>query len=140
MKKIFFMFLVVFITASSGFSYEGTPKEQTELFFNELLSGKINNAVDNLYSSNTLMGQKIQQLEALKQQIAMLDKLYGKALGHEYYCVEKKTDSVVRIAAVFKYEFHPVVWEFYFYKPSKKWIISQGVFNDQFELLSGSDD
>jgi hypothetical protein len=103
---------------------------------NELLSGKTNEAIDNLYSSNPAMGQKIQQLNVMKQQVAMVANLFGKAIGVEDYIVEQITPSITRVVKIMKYDVHPVVWEFYFYKPHDKWVASNSIFNDQFGSLN----
>jgi hypothetical protein len=133
MKKIFILFLVFgLFMCSKCFSYEGTPREQTDQFFNDIMTGSVSESIDKLYSSNPTMADKPKELFDMKEQAALLTRFYGKPLGYEYVSVENKTDSVVKVTAVFKYEFHPVIWEFYFYKPLKKWMISHGFFNDQF--------
>lgn len=126
---------VMFLMSSTSFAYEGTPEMQIENFFIDLSTGKVNEAIDNLYSSNPLMNQKIQQLTLLKQQVGMISTLFGKHIGVEEYSNELVTPSIKKIVKVEKFENHPVVWEFFFYKPNDKWIISKGTFNDQFGSL-----
>ena len=127
--------LVLFISASGASAYEGHPKEQVAQFFKDLSSDKTTQAVDNLYSSNPVMSQKIQQLSLLKQQLGAVSTLYGKIIGTENVHYEELSPSLIRIVEIAKHELHPVAWEFYFYKPSKSWIISQGIFADQFQVL-----
>ena len=134
MKKAVFLILLLLLPVTS-FAYEGSPEEQVASFFNDLSTGKSAEAVDNLYSSNPAFKEKIQQLTVLKQKLPMIDILYGKSLGQESCIVEHPTPSVTRIVMVDKHEKHPIVWEFYFYKPHDKWIVSQGVFTDQFDFL-----
>ena len=116
-------------------AYEGTPSNQVDMFFAELTAGKVNESIDNLYSSNPAMQQKIQALTMIKQQLASLTPLYGKMLGSEELSQEELTPSLIRIVQVAKHELHPVIWEFYFYKPQNKWIISQVMFVDQFQIV-----
>lgn len=127
--------LSVTILSSIAHAYEGTPSEQVEIFFAELSSGKVNESIDNLYASNPAMQQKIQALTVLKQQLSSVTPLYGAMLGNENISQEKLSPSLVRIVQVAKHELHPVVWEFYFYKPKDKWIISQAMFVDQFQVI-----
>ena len=134
MKKTVFLMLLLLLPINS-FAYDGSPEEQVVSFFKDVAAGKSGEAIDNLYSSNPAFKEKIQQLTMLKQQLPMIDTLFGKSLGQESYTVEHPTPSITRIVKVDKHEKHPVIWEFYFYKPYDKWIVSQGVFNDQFGFL-----
>ena len=132
-----FALIVIFIFSftSNALSYDGRPQEQVNSFFKDLNKGNSNEAIDNLYSSNPTIAQKIQQLTMLKQQVAMVSTLYGKSIGQENVIVEEISPSVMRIVTVDKHELHPVIWEFYFYKAKNIWIVSQSVFNDQFKFL-----
>lgn len=121
--------------SSASLAYEGVPTKQVEMFFSELSEGKVNEAIDHLYSSNPAMQQKIQALTVLKQQVGSLPPLYGNLIGIENISREELSPSLVRIVQVAKHEIHPIVWEFYFYKPKDKWIISQAMFVDQFQLV-----
>lgn len=134
MKRLLVGLCLLFCT-SLAFSYEGNPKEQVAQFFKDLLANKPSQAVDNLYSSNPLVGQKAQQLTLLKQQLGTVSALYGKIIGTENVHYEQFSPSLVRIVEIVKYEAHPITWEFYFYKPNKKWMISQGLFVDQFQVI-----
>lgn len=132
-----YLLLTVILTTLSSVSlaYEGVPARQVEMFFSELSEGKVNEAIDHLYSSNPAMQQKIQALTVLKQQLASLPPLYGNLIGTENISQEELSPSLVRIVQVAKHEIHPIVWEFYFYKPKDKWIISQAMFVDQFQVV-----
>ena len=78
MKQLVSVLLLVFSPAI--FAYEGTPAEQVNSFFIELSSGKVNESVDNLYSSNPIMQQKIQALTVMNGKILTLDTLLTKKL------------------------------------------------------------
>jgi hypothetical protein len=134
MTKLVLIISAVFVSLSAN-AYEGSPSEQVAQFFIELKVGKSSEAIDNLYSSNPLMSQKPQQLTMFKQQIGAIAPLYGSLSGSENIHTEQLSPSLIRIVELAKHENHPVVWEFYFYKPEDEWIISHGVFNDQFELV-----
>jgi hypothetical protein len=134
MKKLIII-CILFLMSSTSLAYEGDPETQVENFFKDLSSGNVNEAIDSLYSSNPLMNQKIQELTLMKQQVAMISTLFGKHIGVEEYSNELLTPSITKIVKVEKFENHPVVWEFFFYKPHDKWIISKGTFNDQFGSL-----
>ena len=131
----FVLLLAIVLLGNNAFAYDGNPEDQVNQFFAELAKGRTHEAVENLYSSNPAMGQKMQQLTMLQQQVGMLTTLYGPFVGIELYTIEKVSDSIERLVVIQKYELHPVIWEFYYYKPKDKWIVSQGTFNDQFNGL-----
>ena len=133
--KIVLSILVLFFSTQS-MAYDGLPQSQVDSFFKELATSNTSKAVDNLYSSNPLFAEKSQNLVMLKQQVMNLEPLYGKFLGAENIINEKLSPSLIRIVQLAKYEKHPIVWEFYFYKKESNWAISQGIFGDRFENIS----
>ena len=134
MKRLTSLISALFL-ASSVQAYDGSPENQVTSFFKDLGAGKHSVAIDKLYSSNPLMSQKAQQLTLLKQQLGSISALYGNFIGNENMSSEELSPSVVRIVEVAKHENHPIIWEFYFYKPKDKWMISQGMFVDQFQTV-----
>ena len=101
-----------------------------------MASGDLQQCIDNLFESNPAMQQKLQMLVVLKQQLETISVVFGDFVGMEEVVEEEITPSITRIVAVAKYEQHPVVWEFWFYKPHDEWIVSQAVFSDQFQFLA----
>ncbi len=134
MIKIF-VFLVLSICSTVALSYEGEPLEQVKSFFSDYSKGKYSEAIDMLFSSNPMISQKPQELTMLKQQVSTIEVLYGKYMGTENIHYEEITPSLVRIVQLAKHEKHPVVWEFFYYRPKKEWIISQGIFVDSFQVI-----
>jgi len=132
--KYFISFIFMTILASSVSAYDGLPKDQVDMFFKDF-STDINKSIDNLYASNPAMQQKIQSLTVMKTQLTSAQTIFGKFLGYEPIRQEDISPSLVRITAIAKYELHPVSWEFYFYKPTGKWIVSQATFGDQFQYI-----
>jgi hypothetical protein len=133
--KYLITIMILAALPSVSSAYDGEPSSQVEQFFTELAVGKVNESIDNLYASNPIMQQKIQALTVLKQQLASLTPLYGEVMGTENITNEKLSPSITRIVQVAKHTVHPIVWEFYFYKPKNKWIISQAMFVDQFQVV-----
>ena len=134
MKRVLVFTAALFFCISAK-AFEGSPTQQVAKFFSTVKSGENAEAVDRLYSSNPLLNQKPQQLAMLKQQLGTIVSLYGNLSGTENIHTEQLSSSLVRIVELAKHEQHPVVWEFYFYKPNEKWFISQGTFNDQFKSI-----
>jgi hypothetical protein len=121
--------------SSASYAYEGPPTAQVEMFFAEMSKGKINESIDNLYGNNPAIQQKVQALTLLKQQVASITTLFGNMIGNETLSYEELSPSIIRIVQAAKHEVHPIIWEFYFYKPKDKWIVSQAMFVDQFQLV-----
>ncbi|MFT6908612.1 MAG: hypothetical protein ACJAS1_005315 [Oleiphilaceae bacterium] len=132
--KNLFIGIIAIILSNGVFAYDGSPKENVKDFFKDF-SKNSDTAIDNLYSSNPLMQQKIQALTVMKTQTKSLSNFYGKFIGYELITEEKISPSLTRISAIGKYTNHPVTWEFYFYKPNKKWMTSQAVVVDQFQNI-----
>ena len=134
--KFIFKILLIFISSTGyGLCYEGTPEKQIEAFFDELKTGEVESALTNLYSSNPLIGTKSQELLLMKQQIEGATTFFGKYVGYEKIRYEKLSDSLIVAVYLAKYENHPMSWEFFFYKPNNKWIISAGRFGDRFQYI-----
>jgi len=100
-----------------------------------LAAGESGAAVDQLCSGSPLLSEKPQALAALKSQITAYLPLYGAVLGHELVMREEFGASLVRLVYLLKLEEHPLVWEFFFYRPADSWKLSHVVFVDQFQLL-----
>ncbi|MDC5838867.1 hypothetical protein [Vibrio europaeus] len=127
--------LVLLFCAGTASAYEGQPKEQVDKFFKELSSAQSTQAIDKLFSNNPTISANKQQLTLLKQQFGVVLAMYGSIIGVENIHYEELSPSLVRIVEVAKHENHPVTWEFYFYKPKDIWMISQGMFVDQFQVI-----
>ena len=132
--KFLFRITVLLLMTTNGLAYEGAPQKHVDAFFKDI-SKNTDKAIDSLYSSNLAMRQKIQALTLMKSQMSQVSTLYGSYLGYETISEEQLSPSLVRISALAKYELHAVTWEFYFYKPTSKWIISQATFVDQFQNI-----
>ncbi len=133
--KIFIVIQILLFSSYCAYAYEGTPDKQVDQFFSAISQGKTDEAIDGLYSSNPLFQQKQQALTLLKQQLGNIEELFGENVGSEGISNEELSASITRIVAVDKRPMHPIIWEFYFYKAGETWVISQAVFNDQFQFI-----
>jgi hypothetical protein len=69
------------------------------------------------------------------RQIAENLSKYGKALGYELAIEKTFGTSVVRLVYILKMKKHPVVWEFFFYRPKDAWFLANFDINDEFKGL-----
>lgn len=130
-------FLSLILVAPGLAQESASPSEQAERFLTEVGGGGVEGALDTI-CAGSLLAANVQQLVLLKGQIEMALPLYGGVLGFEKVEEEVFGDSLVRLTYLQKFERHPLVWEFFFYRPKDGWVLSNIQFADQFALLSGS--
>jgi len=111
------------------------PKEMAQAFFITVIKGDVSKAYDQLFIGSSIPTSKPQAVTLLKQQTESGLPLYGKILDFEMIRKVKYGKSITRLVYVLKSEMAPTVWEFYFYKPNNAWVLTNVVFNDQYDLL-----
>lgn len=137
MKRFVLGFALVFICVfTTSFSADKqTPESIASAFFATVLKGHGNEALDALWASNPIFKERVQQLQLLKGQLATALQIYGVPYDVEPVSVEDITPSLQRRVYITKHEFHPLVWEMYFYKAEVGWLPDQLIFVDQYQLL-----
>ena len=133
---VLFLFTVT-PNASAKVADVAAPMQKAETFLSKLMAERIGPAYDELFAGSSI-ASKPQAVALLKNQTATVRSLYGKLLGYERVSSRTFGDSVVRLLYIMKYEVHPIVFEFYFYRVSRRWILVKVQFNDQFSLLPGT--
>lgn len=104
-------------------------------FMENLVNGKVNRAVDTYFATNPLISEKSQQVAFVKTQISSGFNLFGKPFAYELVLAEEFGESLKRFVFITKHENHPLVWEFYVYKPKNTWIASNMNFKDDYTFL-----
>lgn len=105
-----------------------TPELQTELeqvqknvdlFFRNFVDKGvgIDRALRDLLVNSPLKDRR-EAIAALTQQAGQLEKQYGGYLGHERVAFKAYGTDLIVVRYLFKCERYPVVWHFYFYRPS----------------------
>ena len=100
-----------------------------------LIAGKVSDAVDQYLKTNPLVSQKQQQLENLKVQIEGSFRLFGNPMSYELVLIDDFSMSLKRFVFISKHQYHALSWEFYVYKPQEKWIANNMNFSDNFKML-----
>lgn len=132
MKLVVFLLTVFSVNC---WSYDGMPKEQINSFFDDYAKGEYNKAMTKLYVTNERLSEQSQLMSMMQQQMSSVTTLFGGYIGHENVQYEELSPSLVRVVEIAKHERHPIVWEFYFYKPKNKWIVAETTFKDSFKIL-----
>lgn len=112
-----------------------SPDEMADALFGKMIKGDSGQAVDEFFSANPLVLQKAQQMQLLKGQLGTVMQLYGQPFAYEKISTEDITPSLQRRLYLTKHEYHPVIWEMYFYKPKDRWLPDQLLFVDQYQVL-----
>lgn len=137
MRRLLTLALVGLVLLGTGVAtaqIAGDPEKAVELFFSGLAAGEIPAALDRLCVGSPLEAEQ-QQLKVLKTQIEGALPLYGALIGTEIVYREEFGSSLVRLVYLQKFERHPLVWEFYFYRARGPWMLMNIRFNDQLDLL-----
>ena len=136
--KIISVILVLFALTISVPAFgqdRNAPKGAAEQFLRTLMSGEVDKAYDSLFQGSLLPVKKPGAFDVLKGQTKLAMPVYGKVVGFESVNEQKFGDSIVRLVYVLKFEQHPMIWEFFFYRAKSGWVVSNVVYNDQFQLL-----
>lgn len=135
MKKFLTLLTIIFVTCLPLSTYANEAIELPDSFIKKLIQGKIEEATDQYFETNPLIGSKQQQVEYVKTQIEGGLKVFGKPFAYELAIEEQISKSLKRFVYISKHEYHILTWEFYIYKPKNTWIASNMTFNDKFNLL-----
>lgn len=73
-------------------------------------------------------------LQSVQQRSALAAR-YGKPVGYEYISWTAVGDSLVRFVYIEKFTNHPLVWQFFFYKPKDLWQVDSVSWSDQIQRL-----
>ena len=124
--------------ASAKVADVAVPMKKAEMFLSKLMSGNIGPAYDELWTGSGMARTKPQTVTYLKNQTKVLRSLYGRSLGYDRVSSRTFGDSVVHLLYIMKHEVNPIVWEFYYYRVSGRWILVKVRFDDQLLLLPGT--
>ncbi len=116
-KAVFVMMMVLWAEVSFAQGYSGLPDK----FFGFLSEGKISEAIDFLYSTNTWIGKNTDKVTNLKAELGKLDSLVGKYLFHELIVEEKVGTRYAHLIYLVGYERQPLRFELKVYKTSSQW-------------------
>ncbi len=129
------LLLVLFVPTWALGAAPSVPRAKAEAFLGSVVAGDIGGGYDRLFVGSAIPKNKPQAVTLLKTQTQSGLPLYGKMLGYELLKEEAYGTSIARLVYVLKSELGPTIWEFYFYKGTDAWTLSNVAFNDQYTLL-----
>jgi len=92
-------------------------------FFKKFEAGNINEAIDELYSTNKWAEQQRDMVQNIKTQFAGLGGLVGQYRGRELVGTTTIGGRLVHVTYLALYDRQPLRFEFQLYKPQDAWII-----------------
>lgn len=112
-----------------------TPDSICSQFFELLIKGDSDEAIDSFFGRNPQFKDRGQQITLLKTQLTGAIQVYGPATAAEVVSSEDLSPSLHRRVYITKHEFHPLTWELYFYKGRSGWLPDQLMFVDQYQVI-----
>jgi hypothetical protein len=112
------------------------PKKLAEQFLEGLAKGDIRIAYSKLFQESEIIKVRGEEITKLRQQTEMALPVFGNMAGYDKICETAFGKALVRLVYITRMERHPVIWEFFFYKPKAEWMVASVNFNDQFLRLN----
>lgn len=129
MKNILAALLLVFVSSAAFAGYQ----EEIDRFFTLFEQGKMEQAVDGIYATNSYVSAIPDQVKSIKKQLSSLGAVMGqyhKSVKIDEYMVE---DSFVQVTYMVIYERQPLRFEFQFFKAGDNWKIYSFSFDDDID-------
>lgn len=111
-----------------------TPQNYEDVvnkFFNLIAAGKSADAVEYLYRTNPWSEKIPDALQQVKSSFASSDAMVGSYRGNSLVVKRVLGDRIVYLYYLVAYDRQPLKFEFYFDKPSDKWVLQNFAFNDK---------
>ncbi len=137
MKKQLLVFVFLSGLAFPFSLFANDALDLPNAFMEKLVKGEIDGAADAFFGTNPLISGKQQQVDFVKMQIANGFKMFGQPSAYELVLEKAYGASLKRFVFITKHEQHPLIWEFYVYRPKDAWIASNMNFSDELDLLEG---
>jgi|WetSurMetagenome_2_1015567.scaffolds.fasta_scaffold96227_2 hypothetical protein len=120
MKKVLFYILVQFLFISAINAQE--PEKLIEKFFNIYRDSGVDDALDNIFSTNEWMIQRSKDdIDNVKVQLKSLIQIIGEYYGNEIITQKSIGESFKLYSYLIKYDRQPIRFTFIFYKSKDTW-------------------
>jgi hypothetical protein len=118
MKKYFLMALICLSTGV----FAQTPADLVKQFFTTYKTdpGK---AILDIHQTNKWNEKNMEAIVNKKNLIETFKTVMGNYNGEEFLSTEKLAPSLEKYVYLVKYDQHPLIFGFVFYKPADKWVL-----------------
>ena len=129
--------LVLVGSVGSGLAQEtDNPRAWAEEFLSVMIA-RGGDAANAFLKERSYLGQlKPDAIIGVREQMRYASASYGQGLGFELAAEKRVGESLLLLTYVVKYEAHPVVWKFAFYRPASHWNLQNFNFSDDLSELS----
>ncbi len=115
--------ILVSLLATTAFAAE--PEDIVLTFFNDLLEGKIREAVDTITVTMDESSKKDQMNLKLRSNLESISRVFGELYGGELISEYEVGESLLAMSYLARYKAKPVRFEFVFYKPDDVWSLKK---------------
>lgn len=131
-----FAILLTFAATTLPALCQEETTQQLDSFFQSIQEGDVSTAYETLFADAGIPDTVSQEKELYITDTELYSGTYGDVLGWEQIVSQKLGNSLLRYVYLLKWEKHPTVFEFYFYKPEKEWFLCDMTMTHDFSLLS----
>ena len=125
------LILGVLVCLSSARAADPAANVRAETFFRTVLDGDTGKAFDALVDGSLIPSSQPNAVSRLKSQLENGLRVYGRPVGYDLLEEKSFGPSLVRCVYIFRLEKYPLIWEFFFYKGTDRWLPIEVRFNDQ---------
>jgi hypothetical protein len=123
MRRLALLVFACLMGASAHAANDSDYQPLIDKFFVKFEAGKINEAIDEVYSTNPWAQQQKDMIQNIKAQFSGLGPLMGKYRGRELVGTTRVGGRLVHVTYLALYDRQPVRFEFQFYRPQESWVI-----------------
>jgi opacity protein-like surface antigen len=140
MRRLTIALIASLMTATAAAADGPGYEPLIQKFFTKFEAGKVNDAIDELYSTNKWIDQQRDMVQNVKTQFAGVVPLVGKYRGRELIGTATIGGRLVHVTYLALYDRQPLRFEFQFYRPQDAWIIYSFSFDTKLsdELEAGA--
>ena len=103
---------------------------RAETFFRTVIDGDTNKAFDALLDGSLIPSNQPEAAAHLRNQLETGLRVYGRPVGFDLLEEKAFGPSLVRCVYLFRLQKYPLVWQFFFYKGTDRWLPVNVRFND----------
>lgn len=122
MKNIYLSIISILIVSCSSPKADNTSQKTIDAFFFEYQSD-VDNAINNLFTTNSLIDIDNEQIADLKKQLNTSISSLGQFNGVDFINRHTTGNSLEIYSYLVKYDKQPMRFQFTLYKPKDKWMI-----------------
>lgn len=131
LRHLLLVAVAIAAIGASPASSSGSYDELVARFFDLINEGKPEAAVDLMYKTNPYSDKIADTIQNVKSSLASTTALIGTYRGSSLIIRRELGDRLAYLYYVVAYDREPLKFEFFFYKPSDKWVLQSLSYSDK---------